>query len=95
MRILTEEVPRGPVLVREGHVKLPVLLHQSMELPGRHLHQDIDACLVVQYHLVVVVVVVVQGPDGRLGLSLEPLPSSIARDADTRASFATTVHPGG
>ena len=32
LRILTEEVPRGPVLVGEGHVQLPVLLHQPLEL---------------------------------------------------------------
>ena len=34
---LTEEVPRGPVLLRERHVQLPVLLHQSLKLLSRHL----------------------------------------------------------
>ena len=56
--------------------------------------QDIDAGLNVQNHLVVVVVVV-QGPDGGLSFSLEPFPSSIARDADTGTSFPTTVHRRG
>ena len=96
-RILTKEVARGPVLVREGHIQLTILLNQALKLTTScHLPGHVDDGLLhydVQDHLVVVVVVV-QGPDGRLSLSLEPLPS-IARDADTRACFATTVHRAG
>ena len=97
LRILTEEVPRGPVLVGEGHVQLPVLLHQPLELTissnlsggvGLLDHNVKDHLVVV----VVVVVVVLQVPDGRLSLSLQPFCSSMARDADTGTSFATTVH---
>ena len=93
---------RGPVLVREGHIQFTILLNQALKLTtSRHLPGQVEGGLLhydVQDHLVVVVVfvvVVVQGPDGRLCLSLEPLPPSIARDAHTRASFDTTVHRGG
>ena len=98
LRILTEEVPRGPVLVGEGHVQLPILLHQPLELTissnlsggvGLLDHNVKDHLVIV---VVVVVVVVLQVPDGRLSLSLQPFCSSISRDADTGTSFGTTVH---
>ena len=92
--ILTEEVPGLPVLGGEGHVELPVLLHQPLKL---HLcgFNIKDAGTINHNVYLLVVVVAVQGLlEGLFGLSLELFRPASSRDADIGTFVGKTVHDG-